>query len=132
MKAAWPPRLLGLGDDVQGQGRLARGLGAVDLDDPAPREAADAEGQVERDGPGRDGLDVDRRALLAELHDRALAELLFDLGQGRLDGLRPSPLLLFGVFVFHGTSLVGRVLFHHGFELSFGSGRAAAPFLRPP
>ena len=38
---------LGLGHHVHGQGRLARGLRTEDLDDPAPGEAADAEGEVE-------------------------------------------------------------------------------------
>ena len=38
---------LGLGHHVHGEGGLARGLRAVDLDDPAPGQAADAEGQVE-------------------------------------------------------------------------------------
>ena len=36
------PGLLGLGDDVQGEGRLAAGLRAEDLDDAAARDAADA------------------------------------------------------------------------------------------
>ena len=52
---------LGLGDDVHGQRRLARGLRAVDLGDAAAREAADAEGEVEREGPGGDRLDGHRR-----------------------------------------------------------------------
>ena len=46
--------LLGLGDDVQGEGRLAARLGAEDLDDAAPREPAHAEGQVERQRAGGD------------------------------------------------------------------------------
>src|SRR5919106_1330599 len=36
--------LLRLGDDVQGQGRLAARLGTEDLDDAAPGEATNAEG----------------------------------------------------------------------------------------
>ena len=68
---------LGLGDDVVDQGRLPRGLGAEDLDDPAARHAADAQRQVERQRAGRDRLDLDR-ALVAEPHQRALAELFSD------------------------------------------------------
>ena len=71
---------------MQGQRRLAAGLRAVDLDDAAAREAADAEGNVEGDGAGRDDLDGGA-ALVAEAHDRALAELALDLGEGGLEGL---------------------------------------------
>ncbi len=39
---------LGLGDDVVDQRRLSGGLRAEDLDDPAPRHAADTEREVER------------------------------------------------------------------------------------
>ena len=53
--------LLGLGDDVQGEGGLAGGLRAVDLDDAAARHAADAERDVEGDGAGGDGLDLHLR-----------------------------------------------------------------------
>ena len=105
--------LLGLGDDVEGQGGLAGGLGAVDLDDPPAREAADAQGQVEGDRAGRDGLDGHRRPLLAELHDRALAELLLDLGQRGVDGLVAGGLFFVGLGVLHGDSFAGRVFFHH-------------------
>jgi hypothetical protein len=38
--------LLGFGDDVQSEGGLAARFGAEDLDDAAPRDAADAQGQV--------------------------------------------------------------------------------------
>src|SRR5204862_7333394 len=49
---------LGLGDDVLADRRLARRLRAEDLGDPAARDAADPEGEIERDRTGRD--DVDR------------------------------------------------------------------------
>jgi hypothetical protein len=42
-----PACLLGLGDDVQAEGRLAAGLRAEDLDDAAAGDPTDAEGQVE-------------------------------------------------------------------------------------
>ena len=51
---------LGLGHHVHGEGGLARGLRAVDLDDPAPGQAADAEGEVEGQGAGGDVLDGHR------------------------------------------------------------------------
>ena len=41
---------LGLGHHVHGEGGLARRLRAEDLDDPAPGQAADAEGEVEGQG----------------------------------------------------------------------------------
>jgi hypothetical protein len=71
--------LLGGGEDVVEQRRLARGLGAEDLDDPAARDPADAERQVERQRARRDRRDLDRRGFRAHLHDRALAELALDL-----------------------------------------------------
>ena len=43
--------LLGLGDDVVDQRRLARGLRAEDLDDPPAGHAADPEREVERQRP---------------------------------------------------------------------------------
>jgi hypothetical protein len=50
--------LLHLGDDLQGQGGLAGGFRAVDLDHPAARQAADAEGDVQAQRAGGDDLDV--------------------------------------------------------------------------
>ena len=72
-------RRLRLGDDLQRERGLARGLRAVDLDDAAARHAADAEGGVERERAGGDRGDLVGRGVLAELHERALAELLLDL-----------------------------------------------------
>ena len=43
-----PALALRFRDDVQAHGRLARTLGTEDLDDPAARDAADAERDVER------------------------------------------------------------------------------------
>jgi hypothetical protein len=51
-------QLLHLGDDLQGERRLARGLRAVDLDHPAARQAADAEREVEAERAGGDDLHV--------------------------------------------------------------------------
>ena len=83
---AHPTVALGLGHDVHGQGRLARRLGAEDLGDPPPGQPAHAEGQVERQRARGDRFDG-HRALLAHPHDRPLAVLLVDLGQGHLEGL---------------------------------------------
>ena len=49
---------LRLGHHVHGEGGLAGRLGPVDLDDPAPGQTADAEGEVEGECTGGDGLDV--------------------------------------------------------------------------
>ena len=69
-----------LGDHVVDEGRLARGLGAEDLDDAAAWQAADPERKIERERAGRDRADRDRRAVV-HLHDRSLAELPLDLAE---------------------------------------------------
>src|SRR6202011_6026439 len=95
--------LLRLADDREGERRLARGLGAEDLDHPSTRQAADADRVVDRNRAGRDGLD--RQVLaLAEAHDRALAELALDLGEGVVDGLQA-----FGFVVYHERALLWTV-----------------------
>ncbi|MNW56817.1 hypothetical protein D3C74_345610 [compost metagenome] len=79
-------RALGAGHGVERDGRLAAGLGAVDLHDTAAREAADAERDVQGDRPGGD--DLDRRAtLVAEAHHRSLAEVAVDLCEGGFERL---------------------------------------------
>ena len=80
--------LLRLGDAVQGERRLARRFRPVDLDDAAARQATDAEGDVEPEGPGRNRLDLDHLAL-AEAHDGALAEIALDLLERRVQRLGP-------------------------------------------
>ena len=72
---------LRFGDDLQGQRGLARGLRTVDLDDAAARQAADAERDVQPERAGRHRFDVVVVAGVAQAHDRALAELLFDLAE---------------------------------------------------
>jgi hypothetical protein len=73
---------------VQGHGGLTAAFRAVDLHDAATRQAADAEGDVERDRSGGDDLDGNVR-VRAEPHDRALAELPLNLGERGLEGLVP-------------------------------------------
>ena len=79
------PGLLGLGDDVQGEGRLAAGLRAEDLHDAAPGDAAHAEGEVEGQGAGRNAGDL-LALLVAHAHDRTLPELPLYLGDGGVYG----------------------------------------------
>src|SRR6266850_90765 len=78
--------LLDRGDGVQREGRLARGLRPVDLDHPTARVPADAERQIEGDGTARDRVDA-LAPRGAELHDRALPELLLDLQDRLVDRL---------------------------------------------
>ena len=82
-----PAVALGFGDDVHGEGRLTRGLGTVELDDAPTRQTTDTERHVEGEGAGGDRLDVEVH-VLAHAHDRALTELLFDLAQRGVQGLR--------------------------------------------
>src|SRR6185437_15542429 len=72
---------LHLGDDLQREGGLARGFRPEDLDDAPAGQTADAQGNVEPEGAGRDSLDVVARRGVAEAHHRAFAELLLDLAQ---------------------------------------------------
>jgi hypothetical protein len=117
--------LLRVGHGVQRHGGLAAALRAVDLDDAAARQAAEAQRHVQRDRAGRDYLDRDP-GLLAEAHDRALAELPLDLEEGNLQGLIPvaSPLRARLAAHCHGDSLPGLGacghLPHRPGRLSFG------------
>ena len=77
--------LLGFGDDVQGEGGLAGGFGAEDLDDAAAGDAAAAEGDVEARRAGGDAVDRSAMLVAVEPHDGALAELLFDLAERRVE-----------------------------------------------
>jgi hypothetical protein len=92
-EGADPAAALRLGDHVVDEGRLPRRLRPEDLDDPPAREAADAEGEVERQRPRRDGADRHRR-LVAHLHHRALAELPLDLTERDVESLLAIHLVL--------------------------------------
>ena len=87
-EAADAAGLLGLGDDVKRQSRLARGFRPVDLDDAAARQAADAQRDVEAERAGRHRADLDRVLVLAEAHDRALAERPLDLAERGVERFR--------------------------------------------
>ena len=80
--------LLRLGEAMQSQRGFARGFRAVDFDHPAARQAADAERDVEAERAGGHGVDVHRPVVLAEPHDRALAETALDLRERGIKGLR--------------------------------------------
>ncbi len=94
---------LSLSNDVQRQGGLARRFGTEDLDHAPAGDAADAEGVVDGQGRGRDDGDAPRSSL-AELHDRALAELPFDLRNRQFDDLVTVGLGFAGPVSGHGTS----------------------------
>ncbi len=72
---------LRLRDHVVDERRLARGLRTEDLDHAAARQAADPEGEVQRERARRDGADVHGRGV-AHLHHRPFAELPLDLPEG--------------------------------------------------
>ncbi len=78
---------LGLSENLEREGRLARRLGAVDLYDTSAWHAADAERRVERQRSRRNRLDIEILRTVAVLHDGALAELLLDLGSRRFHHL---------------------------------------------
>src|SRR5262249_29837658 len=76
---------LSLAERVQRERRLAARLRAVDLDDAAPGIAPDAEGIVDGERARGDDGNV-ALVLVAERHDRSLAELLLDGADDGLDG----------------------------------------------
>ena len=88
-ESAHAAALLGFGDDLQRQGGFAGGFWAVDLDHAAAGYPADTERDVESQGAGGNGLHVFDDAALAELHDRTLTELFFDLTYCEVDRLLP-------------------------------------------
>ena len=78
--------LLGVSDGMQGDRGLTGGLGAVDLDHAAARQATDTEGNIEREGTRGDHLNR-RAVVVAQAHDGTLTELLVDLRQGDFERL---------------------------------------------
>ena len=78
--------LLGFGDDVDGEGCLTGRLGTVDLGDTATGETAYAEGVVESERAGGDGLDV-LDGVVAEAHDCTGAEVLFEVSHCHVESL---------------------------------------------
>ena len=78
---------LGLGENLQRQRRLTARLRAVNLDNAAARNTADAKRCVERQGTGGNGLHRQGVGRVAELHDGSLAEALLNLARRELDHL---------------------------------------------
>src|SRR5258708_26703480 len=78
---------LRVGDDGLGERRLARALRPVELGAAAGRNAADAEGEIERDGAGRNGLDLHMRTMFAEFHNSSLAKAPLDLRDRQVERL---------------------------------------------
>ena len=74
-----------LGDDVQRNGGFTAGFWAVDLNDAATWHASDTKGNIQRKGARRNNAYL-HVGVVTQLHDGALAELLFDLIGGDLQG----------------------------------------------
>ena len=87
-EGADPAAPLRLRDHVVDERRLARRLGAEDLDDAPARQPADAEREIEREGARRHGADRDLRGV-AHAHHRALAELPLDLAERDVERFLP-------------------------------------------
>ena len=104
---------LALRDDVLGEGGLAGRLRPEDLRHAPSRYSADAEGDVEREGAGGDGGDVERGPVVPEAHDRALAEVLGDLVQ-RAVQIVAAPLLRIGLLARSLAGLLAGLRAAHG------------------
>ena len=92
MKAQMPPFFCDSGDHLQAPSVvLPEDLRPVDLDHATARQAADAERDIETERAGGNGLHVDAALVRPEPHDRAFAEVLVDLGQGRFERLLLRP-----------------------------------------
>jgi len=78
-EGAGAPDALHLGDDLQRQRRLARGLRPVDLHHAATRQPADAQRDIQAERAGGDDLNVALDLFVGQPHDRAAAELLLNL-----------------------------------------------------
>ncbi len=60
---------MNLGNGVKGQGGLARGLGAIDFDDPSLGIPADSQGNIQGQGARRNDGGLDDRGILPHSHD---------------------------------------------------------------
>ena len=74
--------LLNLRDHVQGNGGLTTGLRSVDLYDPALRNAALSQRDIQADRSGGDRLHLHLRRGISQTHHGSLAVLLFKLTEG--------------------------------------------------
>ena len=85
-EGAGAAELLHLSDDLQRQRGLAGRLRAVDFNHAATGQAAYTQGNVQTQRAGGHHLDVFHHFTFAQLHDGALAKLLFNLGEGGSQG----------------------------------------------
>src|SRR5690606_16790278 len=111
---------LGLGNGLESECRLAGGFRPVNLYHAATRQAANAERNIKAERPGRNRLDFDHLLVLAEPHDRTLAERPLDLTERGLERL-----LLVHVALFAPVHELHNSLRHHRLPL-FHTGRARA------
>jgi hypothetical protein len=88
---------LDLGYDMQRQGGLARGFRTVNLNHPATRQPANAQGDVQAQTAGGNGVGRQAQVTAAQLHHRALAERPVDLAQRGLE----RPLAIVILFLAH-------------------------------
>ena len=77
-----PSLPLGVRDDLETDRGLSRGLGTVDLADPPAGDPSDADGGIQVDRAGGDGLDAHFRAVRPHAHDRPLPVGALDLVDG--------------------------------------------------
>src|SRR6056297_4234423 len=96
-----PALFLLLGHAMQREGGLARAFRPINLDHPSLWDTTDSERDIEPNRPGGGRLDICDRIVAAHLHDRALAELPFDLGEGAVERL----LLVRVALVIHGEKI---------------------------
>ena len=81
-KSHFAALLLGLGQNVQSQRGLTAGFRAVHLNDASAGHTAHAQSQIQTQTASGNGIHL-HGGVVAQLHHGTLAELLFDLGQGR-------------------------------------------------
>ena len=86
-KACNPTPLLNLGHHMQGNRGLSAGFRAVNLDNPAFRHTAQPQGNIQAQTACGNRLHIHGNGGIAQLHNRSLAKILFNLADGRLQGL---------------------------------------------
>ena len=75
--------LLGFGNGLQRQCRLAGAFRSIDFDHAPLGQSTDSQRDIEAERSRRNGFDFDNAVFSTELHDRSLAERAFDLGECR-------------------------------------------------
>ena len=80
-------KLLGFGDDLQGERSLTAGFRAVDFDNAAAGESADTESSIDGEAAARDDVHGNKDILAAEPHDGTFTVRLLDDGDCGLEVL---------------------------------------------